>query len=71
MSLLRRRESTYLLLNTPHWVKRVVQVAAPQHDAPIDHRVAALGSASSGMDNKAPMITVEEAPVAQGRRSDD
>ena len=41
-------------------MKRVVHVAAPQHDAPTDHRVAALGSANNGIDNKAPMIAEGE-----------
>ncbi len=36
-------------------LQRAEHVAAPQQEAATDHRVAALGSTSSGMDSKAPI----------------
>jgi len=45
-----------LLRNLPQAEQSAEQVAAPQHDAPTDQRVAALGSASSGKERRAPMM---------------
>lgn len=47
---------TYLLWNLPHALQSAVQVAAPQHDAAIDHSVAALGSSNNGRDKAAPIL---------------
>lgn len=52
--------STNLLLKTPQALQRVVAVAAPQHEAPMDHNVAALGSAINGRESRAPMLTVRD-----------
>lgn len=46
----------YLLLNLPQALHIAVHVAAPQHDAPIDHKVAALGRINAGIDNARPMV---------------
>ena len=52
-----------LLLNLPHPLHSAEHVAAPQHDAPTDHRVAALGKASNGSDSRAPILMAEAAPL--------
>lgn len=49
--------TTYLLWNLPQALQSAVHVAAPQHDAAIDHNVAALGTSRKGRDKAAPMFT--------------
>lgn len=43
-------------LDMPHGPQSIEQDAAPQHDAPTDHSVAAEGSRRAGMARTPPMV---------------
>lgn len=54
-----------LLRNLPHAEQSAEHVAAPQHDAPTDHRVAALGSANKGSESRAPIVAAQRGGAGQ------
>jgi hypothetical protein len=54
-------------LDMPQGPHSIEHDAAPQHEAPTDHRVAAEGSNRAGIARTAPMLTVEEGSLRRSR----